>query len=568
VFIQPPLEGEAHAIAFQNVNGEQRILVGGWAYDPTSMDGTGPNFALMRLNPDGSLDPTFNGTGISIASFYDNSHVETIDTIAIQQGFSTVCGDTTTATDKIVVAGKAYPHEQILPPSDQVIALMRFCADGRLDTSWGGRLADWWYPPEQPHYDPAGGVTVNVAQGSGCHDWMRTGEALALAIEPGTNKIVVGGHGLLPSGLPQGGTSSYFVVARLNADGTYDSSFGGEPCNPGGRVYFKGGADHVDDSVNALALIPDADDPGQWDILVAGPDKQYEAPYHQIAVALVDDTGAVDAGFGTSGVQLVDYGQDAVASGMAVEPADGQILVGGTTCPSGCTGLTPQSDFALAGLSASGAVDYQLQFDVDYTDIANSVVLQPQTPRAPKVLIGGYSASAGGIPYMSGVRVNEDGTGTPEPFRSNFHKSVSPGDQAGQLLVQDDNKILAGGYHTKSNGPGFGIIRLCSEPDQASCSEDMAQVSPPPGVVQVDAAVLEKGAWSTTPSAPILPIPDSPAPPVPEAVVAPADIAPRGIPEAGVGESPFGPPALRRTPSVPAIRELSGLRSGDTFTED
>jgi uncharacterized delta-60 repeat protein len=541
-FVQPPLEGEAHAVAFENVGGEQRILLGGWAYDPAAAVQSGPNFALMRLTPDGALDPTFGHRGLSIAAFYHNSHVETINAIAIQQAISPVCGDTTTPTDKIVVAGRAYPHEQILPPSDEVIALMRFCANGQLDTAWGGHNADWW--PKQPHPDPAGGVSVNIEQSNGtiCHDWMRGGEALALAIEPGTNRIVVGGHGLLLKGAPGGGVSSYFVVARLNADGTYDSSFGGDdPCHNVGRVYFKGGTDHVEDEVHALALVPDVN-ANNWDILVAGPDEAPGATYHDVAVARVDDTGALDARFGNAGIQRIDFGQDAVAWDMAVRPADGTILVGGTTCPGGCNGLTPQSAFALARLTPSGELDYQRHIDVDYTNIGYSVTLQPQALGDPQIIIGGYSAASGGIPYMAGVRVRYDGMGTPAPFRSNFDTpSVSPGDQAWKLRVQDDNKILVGGVHTQANGPGFGIMRLCQDPDEASCSggssssgggHDDSAAPPAPDAVVVNPAVAGVAVLALNAPARVTAIQGRSAPPIPEMGAVWADAALRITPVA------------------------------------
>ena len=82
---------------------------------------------------------------------------------------------------------------------------------------------------------------------------MRHGEAFAVVIQS-DGKIVVGGDGQLLLGCPPTMKTTYFVLARLNADatGTLDSSFGADSYNPG-IVYFQGGSiSHFDDEVHAL----------------------------------------------------------------------------------------------------------------------------------------------------------------------------------------------------------------------------------------------------------------------------------------------------------------------------
>jgi hypothetical protein len=152
-------------------------------------------------------------------------------------------------------------------------------------------------------------------------------------------------------------------------------------------------------------------------------------------------------------------------------------------------------------------------FDVDYANIGYSLVLQPQTTGDPKIVIGGYSASNGGTPYMAGGRVLPNGTGTPDKFQSNFSGTLggSDGDQARQLQVQNDNKILAGGFHTVQTGPYFGIIRLCKDTDQGSCSDSGAPSgggggASQPGVPPVLAIAIAAGATQIGPVA-ILPTP-------------------------------------------------------------
>jgi uncharacterized delta-60 repeat protein len=443
-----------------------------------------------------------------------------------------------------------------------VIALMRFCGTGtsagEVDTSFGGNPAPWIAGGGN---DPPGGVTVNITDG--CGGWMRGAEGLALAIQP-NGKIVVGGHGNLSFGC-EAATSNYFVVARLDTDaacraahpvplnpGCSDLSFnaadGHSPLNRG-RYYFQA-ASGKDAEVHALQLVPDSDDTGKWDILVAGPAKGMLAPptstFAKFAVALVDDSGAnlVNSFGGFSGdpqgMTTIDFGtaqapHDNIAWGLALR-SDGTIFVGGTTCPSGCTGHTPQSDFALARLDSSGNLDNhfhsngKLTFDVGIANIGYSVDFQTLPPEQnPRIVIGGYSyPSVTSAPYMAGGRVVYDGSLPPDTFQSSFAGTPigSDGDQVRQLSVQpSDNKIVAGGFHSRTSPalPDFAAIRLCPTPDGSNCSGgniasggDRQGTQPPaadPGLV--GSVTLAAVAVPSNLPAPVILMHDSAAPPMP-----------------------------------------------------
>jgi uncharacterized delta-60 repeat protein len=545
---------QSQAVVPETVGTEQRIVMGGFARTPSTQV---QEFALARLRPDGSPDTRdFGPTGMRTAQFYATSTENTINAIAVEQAMSSACGDTI-ATDKIVVAGTARPYNVEQAPSDRVIALMRFCADGTVDTSFGGNPNHW----DNGHNgkDPQGGVTVNITDG--CGSWMRKGEGLALAIQP-DGRIVVGGHGLLSFGCDLAQTN-YFVVARLATDGTciaaslnpgcLDTSFNAnDPHNNAGRYYFQVANNH-DDEVHALQLVPNG---SNFDILVAGRDKVSTTAAAEFAVALVNNSGA-----SVTWTTLVDFTVgnstpwDSVAWGLARQAASpNAIFVGGTTCPTGCSGLTPQSHFALARLTSAGALDTgfnstgKLVFDVDAgnTNIGYSVVLQTLAgEQDPRVVIGGYSAPGGTnpTPYMAGGRVLYTGLGTPDTFKWNFSGSSSDGDQVRELRVQTDNKILAGGFHTNSAVPAtpdFAIIRLCSSPDPSSCSGPNTpsggdRQGAPPLAAPDPALVVSLGpvmvALASNSPASVTAMHESPAPPMSDNAVAvaqsmPADVAP------------------------------------------
>ena len=83
-----------------------------------SFNGSNYDFALVRYNADGSLDTTFNGTGkvvMPVGSSYDHAY-----SVQVQPD------------GKIVVAGSSHNG------SNYDFALVRYNADGSLDTSFGG----------------------------------------------------------------------------------------------------------------------------------------------------------------------------------------------------------------------------------------------------------------------------------------------------------------------------------------------------------------------------------------------------------------------------------------------
>jgi uncharacterized delta-60 repeat protein/uncharacterized repeat protein (TIGR01451 family) len=164
-------------------------------------DGTSNNFALARYNPDGSLDATFGSGGRVITNFAGSS---------IDAAFALVLQP----DDKLVAAGETH--------SPQRFALARYNPNGSLDATFGS----------------GGKVTTDVG---GSQD---TNEALALVLQP-DGKIVAAGRALV------GGVTVDFALARYHPDGSLDATFDGD-----GRVTTNFvGLDN--DQVFGLVLQPD-----------------------------------------------------------------------------------------------------------------------------------------------------------------------------------------------------------------------------------------------------------------------------------------------------------------------
>ncbi len=174
------LDDRAYAIALQN---DGKIVVAG----DTKIGGSSGHyteFALLRYNPDGSLDTTFNSDGIVTTSV--GGGIALTSSIAVQ------------ADGKIIVLGTG---------SDVSIRLARFNADGTLDIT----------------FDSDGIVTT----ASGGLD----GEANGIALQEDGKIVVVGTFAISKD-------ETYFLLVCYNIDGTLDTTFDSDGMVEGPNGYF------------------------------------------------------------------------------------------------------------------------------------------------------------------------------------------------------------------------------------------------------------------------------------------------------------------------------------------
>ena len=157
-------------------------------------------------------------------------------------------------------------------------------------------------------------------------------EAVGVAVQS-DGKLVVVGDGR-PSA--QDFSRSAIVLARFNAGGTQDTSFGNS-----GRVVASFG------TLNTAAAV--AVQPSDGKIVVAG----YASGSSGTSLVLARYTtaGALDATFGTAGIVTSPIGNGGAIAAMAIQ-SDGKIVLAGTVVRA-ATG----PDFLLVRFLASGALD-------------------------------------------------------------------------------------------------------------------------------------------------------------------------------------------------------------------
>lgn len=413
------------------VNAEGVVAVVGNRFNGESND-----IVIVRYTADGSFDAGF-GVGD------EDGTPDGVVNISLGEGDDFVTAIAAQPDGKLVVAGY---HEE---GASTNMVVLRVNSDGTLDQSFG--TAD----------DGTENGIVNISLGDG-NDVARD-----LAIQP-DGKIVLVGDSVVADG------STNIIVARLNADGSVDETFGqSEDGTPNGFVATSLGDGN--DTANAVAL--DA----EGKIVVAG-SRVAEDGSSNILVARYDAAGAPDATFGVSGddgtpegfvnVSLGD-GNDA-SRDLALQ-ADGKIVVVGDS-----VSADGSTNFIVARLNSDGTPDDSFGVAEDGTpngfvttslgegnDFATGVAVQGDG----RIVVAGYhqegdSSNIAVARYDANGELDQ-GFGTADDGTENGIVNISLGDgddMANGVAVQGDKLILVAGTTAATDGSkNIAVLRLTAQ---------------------------------------------------------------------------------------------------------
>jgi uncharacterized delta-60 repeat protein len=346
-------------------------------------------FAVIRYNIDGSLDTSFDGDG-TLATAISGYGDQARDAILQPDG-------------KLLVVG--YSLNQI--------ALVRYNTDGSLDTEFNGN----------------GIVTTSIGT---IED-----KAHAVALLP-NGKIVVAGSSF------DSASERDFAIARYEANGTLDSSFG-----PPGRVTtsFRNKAD----TATGVAI--------QSDGKIVAVGSSHNGDYKDFAVSRYNPNGELDTTFGSGGEVITSVNtQDDEATKVAIQP-DGKIVV---------VGYSGKNQIALVRYNSNGSLDTSFDSDgkVAITvalgvSVANDLVIQPDG----KIVVAGSAFVTSNVDFAL-VRFNPNGS-LDTTFDSDGIVTTpvtDRGDYANSVALQPDGKLLvAGGVEATASYRTFGLVRYMSD---------------------------------------------------------------------------------------------------------
>lgn len=379
----------AYGVAVQP---DGKVIVAGYARIAGDDD-----FAMARFNTDGTYDASFGSGGKVTTSF--SSGNEVAFTMLLQPD------------GKIILAGNMFN-------GTYDFAMARYTANGALDNTFSGD-----------------GILYT--------DFTNSADACkAAALQP-DGKIILAGESY-------GQTSYDFALARYNADGTLDNTFGS-----GGKVTTLFTTSASTASANALAVQPDGK------IVAAGRYKLNGGPTSSFALARYNADGTLDNTFSVDGKVTTDLGSDNIAeiNSIVLQP-NGYIVAGGYSFISG------NFFFGLARYKTDGTLDTGFDGDgkltsdaFSYTGQARGLVMQADG----KIIAAGYGEENPNHGFGI-VRFNQDGS-TDNSFGTGgsvFTDFNSNNDEANSVAIQPDLKIVLAGFQYNGLNFDFAVARYLS----------------------------------------------------------------------------------------------------------
>jgi uncharacterized delta-60 repeat protein len=331
----------------------------------------------------GDLDPGF-GTGGKVTTDFAGGPDEAF-AVAVQPD------------GKLVAAGGT------AGPGLGNFALARYNPDGTLDASFG----------------TGGLVTTSFGEAGNV--------AFAVAVQA-DGKLVAAGVVDTTSG-----TESDFALARYNADGTLDPSFG-----TGGLVTTDFAA--TNDQAAALAVQADGK------LVAAGFTDVFAGS--DFALARYNPDGALDPSFGTGGKVTTDVGGSIDEAHALVVQGNGRLVVAGVADNSS---VGSGFDFALTRYRSNGTLDPSFGMGGKVTtniagdDTARGLVMAADG----RLVAAGFTRSAFTADFaLAGYRSNgklDRSFGTGGRVTTDFTGSAGF-DRANALVAQADGKLVAAGF--------------------------------------------------------------------------------------------------------------------------
>ena len=271
------------------VQADSKIVVAGEIFAGGSV-----GFAVVRYNSDGSLDTSFNGTGMLVTNIGSGSH-DSGASITVQ------------ADGKIVVAGSSSNSGYV----SGEFAVVRYNSDGSLDTSFNG----------------TGKLITDIGSDSTDHGRSVTVQADGKIVVAGYSDSSSSGHG-----------SEDFAVVRYNSDGSLDTSFNGT-----GKLVTDIASGSTDYGHSITVQV-------DGKIVVAG--EIFAGGSVGFAVVRYNSDGSLDTSFNGTGKLITDIGSDSTDHGRSVTvQADGKIVVAGYSNSGG------SYDFAVVRYNSDGTLD-------------------------------------------------------------------------------------------------------------------------------------------------------------------------------------------------------------------
>jgi uncharacterized delta-60 repeat protein len=328
---------------------------------------------------------------------------------------------------------------------------MAQAADGDLDPTFG--------TAGLPTLETAGQVMTDFDHS--------TDIANAVAVQVDGKLVVVG-----TTYINNDYTDEDFAVARYNANGTLDTTFGA-----GGKVR----TDFPDLAAVASSVVIQPD----GKIVVAGGAFPLFTFLGDFKLVRYNPDGSLDTTFGNGGIVTTTFPEGSYAFALGLQ-SDGKIIAAGTVFVDFNPGDSSNTDFALARYNPDGTLDTSFgsggTVTTDFVgaeDDAFSILVQPDG----KLIAVGSANSSVDYYNFAAARYLANGTldstfGTGGKVQTDFGDHNF--DRARSAALQSDGRILAAGFAISQNGlsQNFAVARYTSNGilDTSFSTDGMMQI--------------------------------------------------------------------------------------------
>ena len=342
------------------------------------------DFAVVRYDPDGSLDTTFSTDGKLTTPIGASSDIA--QAVAIQ------------SDGKIVTAG----YSESGGNANNDVAVVRYDPDGSLDTTFSGdgkivTAGFAWSGAGNGsqfavvRYDPDGSLDTTFSGDGKQVTYIGTStfdEAKDVAIQ-GDGKIVVAGF------TSDGGAVAEFAVVRYNSDGSLDTTFSGDGKQTTSvGAYYSYASGVVIQADGKVVVVGERNDCGGGN-----------CSNSDFALVRYDSDGSLDTTFSGDGKQTTPIGtSSAVAEDVALQ-ADGKIV-----------GTNGSGNFAVVRYDPDGSLDTTFSGDGKQTRAtvgAVSASAEALTIQGDGKIVTAGKSSIGTTTDFAVVRYSVDGANAP-----------------------------------------------------------------------------------------------------------------------------------------------------------
>ena len=449
--VKTPIIGSSDFAKSAIIQNDGKIVVTGYTKNGSYYD-----FAAVRYNSNGDLDNTFGTGGIVITQIASKN---------LYGRSSAIQSD-----GKIIIAGNSYDG------SDYAFVTARYQTDGSIDDTFGtdgivstpvGSLTNIAYSVVLQNDGKILTAGYSIDGSKDNFTVLRYGNDGTLDDTFGTNGIVITPVGsgndivksvaiqddgkIIAAGSSEYGPYNNFAVVRYNVDGNLDNLFG-----TNGIV-----STSISTSINVIKSLAIQSDNK---IIAAGYTNLSNSSYDNFSIARYNENGKLDNTFGTDGIANAFLGTTGGQAQSVAIQNDGKIVAGGYS------NNGSNFDFGLVRYNSNGSIDntfgtngFLINPIGSSDDFLNSIALQEDG----KIVAAGYSRFSGAAGF-SIARFKPDGTldytfgsGGVTAIFLNYDLVGDMGeDKAQSVSIQNDGKIVVGGYTFIGVGYAFGVVRL------------------------------------------------------------------------------------------------------------